>query len=129
MAIALDAAGNSYVTDPGNNRVQVLSPTGQYLREFGPLDDPRGLAIDGAGNIYVGESGRGRIVKLSPTGVLLATWGTPGNAPGQIVLPAGIAVDAGGNVYVAEGDPENGSLCNCRVQKFSPTGQVLTVWR
>src|SRR5437763_1134138 len=37
------------------------------------------------------------------------------------VLPSGVAVDGGGNVYVT--DP-----VNCRVQKFTNTGTLLTQW-
>jgi tripartite motif-containing protein 71 len=126
--VGLDGQGNIYVTDADNGRLQKLSPAGEPLAQFASVD-PRGLAIDSQGNLYVGDNGRGQVVKLSPTGVLLAQWGTPGGDAGQIKLPAGVALDREGNVYVAEGDPEDGTACNCRVQKFSPTGPVLAVWR
>ena len=85
--------------------------------------------MDSVGNVYVGNNSKGRVEELSPTGAAIRQFGVPGRERGQIKLPAGVAVDAEGNVYVAEGDPEDGTGCNCRVQKFSAAGQVLAVWQ
>jgi len=125
--VAVDASGNIYISDTRNNRVQKLSPDGKALTQW-PVNDPRGIALDASGNVYVGDLGKGSIDELSPTGPLLRHFGAPGRGRGQITLPAGVAIDAEGNVYVAEGDPEDGSPCPCRVQKFAATGPVLTVW-
>ena len=52
--IALDAAGNVYVADTGNHRVQVFTAAGVFLRTFGRLGrgqgefyNPRGIAVRG----------------------------------------------------------------------------------
>ena len=73
--IALDAQGNVYVADTGNNRIQKLSPTGQPLAQWGTegnapgqLRYPDGIALDAQGNIYVADWANGRIQKLSLSG-------------------------------------------------------------
>ncbi|HHY92961.1 MAG TPA: hypothetical protein GX511_06430 [Firmicutes bacterium] len=86
--LAVDAAGNLYVLDDGNSRVQKLSPEGKPLaqvggrEEFAPYfslqdgyDEPlSALAVDKEGNIYVGVSGANydisphALVKFAPDG-------------------------------------------------------------
>ena len=64
-----------YVTDTGNERVQVFGKDGTFLRAFGgfgtgtgQLQEPTGIAIGPDGNVYVADSGNGRIVVFSPQG-------------------------------------------------------------
>ncbi len=51
----------------------------------------------------------------------VSTWGGPGGGGGNLNDPTGIAVDQQGNVYVSD-------ALNCRVQKFSSSGQYMTMW-
>ena len=126
--IAVDAAGNVYVADYQNDRIQKLSTAGQPLAQWGMSGDgpgefrgPRSIALDAQGNIYVADYWNHRVHKLSPTGQPLAQWGSYGQAPGQFDHPTAVAVDTHGNVYVAE-------YWAHRVQKLSSTGQPLAVW-
>ena len=80
--IAIDGAGNLYLADTGNDRIQKLSPNGEPLAlwgargpEPGHFRSPHGLAIDGAGNVYVADTKNHRVQKLSPAGQPLAQWG------------------------------------------------------
>jgi hypothetical protein len=73
--IAVGADGKVYVADRGNGRVEVFSPTGRFLREFGSYGPGRGqflaiwgLAVDSAGNAYVTDDQQGTISKFSPAG-------------------------------------------------------------
>src|SRR5262249_620144 len=57
--LTVDAAGNIWVADQGNNRVQELSPSGQYITQFGSagsgagqFSSPQGIAVTG-GLAYV----------------------------------------------------------------------------
>ena len=51
----------------------------------------------------------------------LATWGGPGEGPGQFREPVGIAADGRGHVFVA--DTGNG-----RIQKLDRDGRFLLAW-
>jgi streptogramin lyase len=83
------------------------------------FDEPMGIAVDRTGNVFVVDSGNDRILKFQRISDrkydLMATWGTPGDGPGQFHVPVGIALDTAGNVYVAD-------HWNYRVQKFAPSG-------
>ena len=77
--VAVDQAGNVYVVDLGNKRVQKLSPEGRPLAAWpaGPFTDEggaSGIAVDPSGNVYV--AGTQQVQKFAPDGRLLATWGT-----------------------------------------------------
>ncbi len=123
--VAVDAAGNVYVADAGNNRIRAVTPAGVVTTLAGSgmatfadgtgaaasFAQPTGVALDRANNIYVPD-GSGRIRKVTTTGVVttLAGMGGLGHADGpgaaaQFFFPSAVAADAAGNVYVAdEGD-------------------------
>ncbi len=65
--VAVDTAGNLYVTDTGNNRVVKLAAGSatQAVLPFTGLDDPYGVAVDAAGNLYVADPGNNRVVKMA----------------------------------------------------------------
>ncbi len=126
--VAVDASGNVYVTDNGNNRVQKFSGSGAYLSQWGTLgtgsgqfDNPLGIAVDAYDNIYVADGNNNRIQKFSTSGGFITQWGTHGTGNGQFNVPGGIAVDASGNVYVAD-------TYNFRVEKFNSSGSYITQW-
>ena len=130
--MAVDEAGNVYVADRANHRVQKFGADGRFLLTWGSegggdgqFTRPRGVALDGVGNAYVvdqaapGEFGTGiRIQKFSPDGRFLLSWGTSGDGDGQFYAADGIAVDGSGNVYVADHGRE-------RLQKFTSDGGFL----
>ena len=59
----IDRFGNVYVADQGNRRVQIFSPEGRYLAEFGRqvLDDPVDVAVDNSFRAYVTDAAAGDI--------------------------------------------------------------------
>lgn len=148
--IAVDKAGNIYVADTWNHRIQKFDPTGKFLTKWGSfisLADPassgdaardskfygpRGIAIGPDGNVFVTDTGNKRVSVFDPTGKYLRqissnltpdkiTQGYPFNQPGELNEPIGVAVDNSGNVYVAD------SL-NKRIQKFDQTGKFTAQW-
>jgi tripartite motif-containing protein 71 len=71
VGIAVDAAGNVYITEIGTNpRIVVFSPDGSYLMEIGTgsskvvFEFPFDVALDDQGNIYVTDLVQNRLVKL-----------------------------------------------------------------
>ncbi len=85
--VALDAAGNIWIADSGNNRVRVISTSGAITTvagtaqaglagDGGPSDAsqlraPSALFVDVGGAIWIADTGNNRIRKLTPTGVPL----------------------------------------------------------
>jgi sugar lactone lactonase YvrE len=138
--LALDAQGNLYVVDAGNNRIRKYDRDGKLLTQWGRLGQDDGqfsfgpvsnsyytdyngsVAVDRQGNVYVADTGNARIQKFNSIGKFLLKWGSPGEGEGQFGYIVGVVVDSQGNVYVAENQPRP------RVQKFDSNGQFLLQW-
>lgn len=125
--VAVDAAGNVYVADTGNDRVQKFTANGTYLMQWGgtgsgpgQFNGPFGIAVDG-GNVYVVDTFNQRVQKFSLNGAFLGQWGTLGTGPGQFQQPLCVAVDAAGGVYVTDYNLN-------RVQKFTTGGAFVLQW-
>jgi DNA-binding beta-propeller fold protein YncE len=72
-ALAFDSAGNLWVADVGNSRIEEFSSTGAYLGQFGSkgtgpgqFNGPQGLAFDAAGNLWVADTDNNRLQEFSP---------------------------------------------------------------
>jgi sugar lactone lactonase YvrE len=106
---AVDAAGNVFVADSGNNLIRRINPAGDVVTWARGFLHPAGMAIDAQGNLYVADRDHHRIARVSAAGVV-STWagtGTEGftNGPAdaaQFSFPTGVAVDANGTVYVSD---------------------------
>lgn len=116
--ITTDQAGNVYVADSANDRLQKFSPSGVHLATFGAsgtgpgqFRGPNGLCVDDQGCIYVAEFTNNRIQKLAPDGSFLCyvQGATP---PGQTNQAYALAWYQG-RVYVAD-------TYNHRVAVFVP---------
>jgi len=124
--VAVDSAGNVYVTDLGNHRVEKFTSGGIFTTSWGgsgtgngQFGGPEGIAIDAANNIYIADTGNHRIQKFDTSGTFVTKWGTNGSADGQFDTPWGVSVDSLGDVYVADTN-------NNRIQKFSATGTFIS---
>jgi len=126
--IAIDSAGNIYVLDSDNNRVQVFDSAGTFIRKWGTagtgdgqFNGPWGLAVGLDDHVYVADTLNNRIQKFTSAGVYVSEWGSKGPADGQFSWPTGITTDTDGNVYVVDTQ-------NCRIQKFDSTGRFISTW-
>jgi DNA-binding beta-propeller fold protein YncE len=123
--VAVDSAGNVYVSDTRNNRIKKLTGQGVPVTQWGGLGKsagsfnyPQGLATDGSNNLYVADVQNHRIQKFTADGTFITQWGELGADPGKFNRPYNVAVDKAGNVYVADHD-------NNRVEKFTSDGKYL----
>jgi len=73
--IAMDSAGNIYILDSGNQRIQKFSPEGKYLATIGrkgqgpgEFVSPSSLDIDSKGYLYVLDSNQRKLQILTPEG-------------------------------------------------------------
>ncbi len=128
--VAIDAAGNLYVADSGNGRIQKFDADGRFLKAAGAagsgegeFNQPGDLALDADGNVYVTDTWNHRLQKFDADLNFIATWGGPTKDlvnPGDYEMwgPRSIAVDGDGNVWVVDTGTQ-------RVRKFSPDGELL----
>lgn len=126
--IAVDKAGNVYISDLLNNRVRMVTPTGTIstfagngVPGFGgdggaatsaELNQPAGLAVDSSGNVYIADSNNAVVRKVTPQGVISTVAGTGGTegysgdggaaTKATLMAPLGVALDAAGNLYIAD---------------------------
>ncbi|MBI4658212.1 MAG: 6-bladed beta-propeller [Verrucomicrobia bacterium] len=112
-SIVLDAAGQVYVADRENHRIQIFTPDGKFVKEWKGFGSPWGLAIAPNGEIFMADGYANRVLKLAPDGRVLGALGSPGKLPGQFAYAHHLAVGKRGELYVAE-------ILNWRVQKFVP---------
>jgi serine/threonine protein kinase, bacterial len=89
--VAVDAKGDVYVTDSGNNRVLELAAgsTSQTVVPVAGLDRPEDIAVDDAGNLEITEPSQHRVLQLtagstSPTVLPFTDLGEP----------TGVAIDS-----------------------------------
>jgi PKD repeat protein len=130
--VAVDAAGNIYVADFVNTRVQQFDSSRAYVRTYGTTgvpyltdgyhyNSPSGVAAASDGSLYMTEDSGQRLLKLNAAGQLEWTVGAAGvkgdwnNANDRLNNPADVALDAAGRVLVAD-------RWNGRVQIFGADG-------
>ena len=125
--VALDGAGNVYITDTWNHRIRRVDPFGIITTiagtgEQGKSGDnglavaaqfsyPQGVAVDGNGDLYIADTDNHRIRRVDATGTITTIAGTGKQGfrgdggpavTAQLSRPESVAVDGLGNVYIAD---------------------------
>ncbi|HMF36072.1 MAG TPA: Ig-like domain repeat protein, partial [Isosphaeraceae bacterium] len=132
MGVAVDAQGNLFIADTGNDRIREVRTDGKIITiagdagfsgDGGPasqaeLNHPEGVAVDASGNLYIADTGNNRIRKISPDGTIVTIAGN--GTPAILNAPTGIAVGASGNLYIAD-------TGNNRIRVVDPSGSITTL--
>ncbi len=127
VALCLDAAGNIYFTDYGNQRIRKIdgvtgiittiagNGTTGFSGDGGPalnaqLNNPFRICLDKSNNLYFSDYNNLRVRKVNlATGIIttIAGNGTQNYINGGLavnsgMLPAGLAFDAAGNLFISQ---------------------------
>ena len=123
--VAVNERNEIAVTVITNQKVQIFSSDGTYLRSFGRDGNqegefirPTGIAYLNNGNIVVADSIKNRLQIFTEQGEYLTQIGGEGNLDHQFNYPWGLSVDSDGNIIVADSN-------NKLIKIFTPSGQFL----
>ncbi len=124
--IAVDQAGNIYIADEFNHRVQRWVPgAAEGVTVAGghgqgtaanQLNHPMGVAVDAAGNLYIADYYNHRIQRWAPgaqEGVTVAGGNDAGDLANQLKYPTAVQLAADGSLYIAD-------AANDRIQQWIP---------
>ena len=145
ISLALDAGGNLFIADNGNNAVRkigadciISTVAGTNAYGFGGdggpatnalLSGPYGVAVDLLGNLFISDGDNHRIRKVDAAGIITTLAGTNawgfsgdgGHATNAVLWnPAGLTVDAAGNLFIADSS-------NNRIRRIGTNGIITTV--
>ena len=145
-AVAIDAAGNIYIADTGNERIRRIDGTGTITTvagngnfgnsgDNGPATSAKiglveGIAVDSIGNLYLGDIEYLVVRRVDPNGVITTfageslNFGETGDGgpatSAELDYPEGVAVDTAGNLYIADTD-------NGRIRRVDTAGIITSV--
>jgi len=136
--LALDAQGNLYIADNGNNRIRKVgldgtistvagSGTAGFSGDGGPalraqLNGPTGVVVDAAGTVFIADTGNNRVRRVTPDGIITTVAGSGAKGfsgdgdtaiKAQLSGPTGVAIGPDGALYIADSG-------NDRIRKVSP---------
>lgn len=143
--VAVDSAGNVYISDTGHSEVRVVNAAGViddyagdgmsgyhgdgHLSTKARLASPTSLALNSEHDLYIADTGNSVIREVTPVQVIstFAGTGTPGYSGdggaatnARLNAPSGVGVDQLGEVFVA--DTENN-----RVRVVDSAGVINSV--
>jgi DNA-binding beta-propeller fold protein YncE len=125
FGIAVNDAGEVFVSDQSNHRIERFDDDGTFLSQWGTFGtgpgefhNVVGIGFDSAGDLYAADQLNNRVQKLRQDGSPLQQWGTFGTGPGQFYNPWAVLPLPDGEIWV-------GDTFNHRISIFGP-GQSLS---
>jgi MBG domain (YGX type)/PASTA domain/Galactose oxidase, central domain len=113
QGVAVDAAGDIFISNYGLNQVLKVAPGGtQTIVPATGLAGPFGVAVDGAGDVFIADPNNHRVVKVTPDGAQ--------STVGSVTIPYGVAADGAGNVFIVDSELS-------AVVKVTPDGVQTTL--
>lgn len=125
LGVAVDYAGNVYVTDSLNNTIRKITQRGAVTTLAGTpgvtgsadgsgaaaaFNGPEGMVVDASGNLYVADTGNHAVRKITPSGIVSTLAGNallPGTLDGSTSVaefsqPISVAINVAGVIYVLD---------------------------
>jgi len=143
VGVAVDRAGNTYITDAGNHTIRKVSVTGivstlaglagvagsvDGVGQEARFDMPVCITVDNAGVVYVVDQFDSTLRRITPDGTVTTLQVALADAANTTEIasnpglnhPNGIAVDCSGNLYIAD-------TGNNTIRKIAPDGSLSTL--
>lgn len=122
--VAVDSAGNVWISRPGENAIKEFDRRGKYLKQVGAysasgcgLSGPRDIAVDSVDNLWI-ANGNGRVTKYNPKGECVLVFGGSGKGEASIGNASCVGIAPNGNVWVCDWEAN-------KVSRFTATGSYL----
>ena len=100
-SIVIDDAGDLWVMDRENSRIQIFDQEGNYQRELTYAGLPCSIYFAGD-YIWMVNGFTGQLLQLDKSGNVLAATGSPGDEPDQFGEAHFVAASPSGDIYVAD---------------------------
>jgi len=147
FAVAVDAHGDVFIADSGNNNIREVTTDGHIKTVAGngqagysgdgglatnaELNAPSDIAVDGKGDLFILDSGNNVVREVTTDGLIktIAGNGTAGfsgdhglatSAQLNFAFEGGLAVDAKGDVFIADSG-------NNRIREVTTNGLIKTI--
>jgi DNA-binding beta-propeller fold protein YncE len=151
--VAIGPEGNVFVADSGNERIDVFTPGGAFLRAFGKevnpdpaaaspdvctasgckpglssgaagaMREPEGIGFDGSGQLYVADRANNRVDVFSAAGAFVRAFGGAVNQEPSPAPPGVCTAATGCRAGRAGGDPDEITLP--LDVEAAPTGEIV----
>jgi hypothetical protein len=94
----VDALGNVYFADTGNNAIKEWNAANQTVSQLvsSGLSSPSGVAVDGEGNVDVTDTANNALKQWNPVSQQVTTLVST-----TLSTPIGLALDGQGDIYIA----------------------------